>query len=67
MENLTDDLLRRAIGAIGVDVAEMSKPDKTRVVKDLESRGFFLIKESVELAARTLGVSRYTIYNYLNE
>lgn len=67
VENLTDDLLRRAIGAIGVDVAEMSKSDKTRVVKDLEQRGFFLIKESVELAARTLGVSRYTIYNYLND
>ncbi|MFG1924459.1 transcriptional regulator [Cryptosporangium sp. NPDC048952] len=67
VENLTDDLLRRAIGATGVDVADMSKSDKTRVVKDLEQRGFFLIKESVELAARTLGVSRYTIYNYLNE
>ncbi|WP_051571090.1 helix-turn-helix transcriptional regulator [Cryptosporangium arvum] len=65
VENLTEDLLRRAIGA--QDVSEMSKADKTRVVKDLERRGFFLIKESVELAARTLGVSRYTIYNYLND
>jgi len=67
VENLTGDLLRRAIGAIGVDVAAMTKADKTRVVKDLESRGFFLIKESVELAARALGVSRYSIYNYLND
>ncbi|GAA3385025.1 helix-turn-helix transcriptional regulator [Cryptosporangium minutisporangium] len=67
VENLTDDLLRRAIGAVGGDVAAMSKADKTRVVKDLERRGFFLIKESVELAARALGVSRYTIYNYLND
>jgi predicted transcriptional regulator YheO len=67
VENLTGDLLRRAIGVIGVEVSDMSKADKSRVVKDLERRGFFLIKESVELAARALGVSRYTIYNYLND
>ncbi|SHM63898.1 helix-turn-helix transcriptional regulator [Cryptosporangium aurantiacum] len=67
VENLTEDLLRRAIATVGVDVAAMSKADKTRVVKDLESRGFFLIKESVEIAAKALGVSRYTIYNYLND
>ncbi|MFI5954459.1 transcriptional regulator [Cryptosporangium sp. NPDC051539] len=65
VEGLTNDLLGRAIA--GADVAQMSKADKTRVVKDLESRGFFLIKESVEIAARALGVSRYTIYNYLND
>ncbi|TQS47013.1 helix-turn-helix transcriptional regulator [Cryptosporangium phraense] len=66
VEGLTTDLLGRAIAAVGVEVDAMSKADKTRVVKDLESRGFFLIKESVEIAARALGVSRYTIYNYLN-
>jgi predicted transcriptional regulator YheO len=67
VEHLTDDLLGRAIASVGVPVAQMSKADKTLVVKDLQRRGFFLIKESVELAATSLGVSRYTIYNYLND
>jgi HTH domain len=30
-------------------------------------RQFFLIKESIEIVAQALGVTRYTIYNYLGE
>ncbi|WP_306211103.1 helix-turn-helix transcriptional regulator [Actinoplanes sp. RD1] len=67
VEQLTSDLLARAVAAVGVPVARMSKADKIEVVRDLQRRGFFLIKESVELAAAALGVTRYTIYNYLNE
>jgi len=29
--------------------------------------GFFVIRDAAELAAAALGISRYTIYNYLNE
>ena len=32
----------------------------------LKGRGFFMLKESVETAAAALGVTRFTIYNYLN-
>ena len=51
----------------GVPVAMMKKDDKVRVVKSLDERGIFLIKGSVEGVARFLEVSRYTVYNYLDE
>ena len=45
----------------------MHKRHKLAVVADLRDRGFFLLKESVDTAAAALDVTRFTIYNYLNE
>jgi len=45
----------------------MDKIEKIHVVKELDARGIFLIRGSVKTVARALNVSRYTIYNYLDE
>jgi predicted transcriptional regulator YheO len=45
----------------------MDKADKVRVVRALDDRSIFLIKGAVETVAQALNVSRYTIYNYLDE
>jgi predicted transcriptional regulator YheO len=65
--SLTDALLTRAIDSIGVPVSEMSKKQKINVVRELEKRGFFFIREAADRAAAALGVTRYSIYNYLNQ
>lgn len=67
VDNLAEDLLTRAIAAADVPVDLMQKRHKLGVVQDLKERGFFILRESVERAARALGVSRFTIYNYLKE
>lgn len=67
VDNLADDLLSRAIAAAEVPIDLMQKRHKLGVVQDLKDRGFFILRESVERAARALGVSRFTIYNYLKE
>ena len=36
-------------------------------VQQMQERGIFIIKGGVEKAAKALGVSRYTVYNYLDE
>ncbi|MEO3989129.1 helix-turn-helix transcriptional regulator [Pseudocitrobacter cyperus] len=40
---------------------------RKRVVSELQKMGFFKVKGSVGHIAQTLGVSRYTIYNYLEK
>lgn len=40
---------------------------KLIAVQKMQERGIFLIKGGVEKAADALGVTRYTIYNYLDE
>lgn len=67
VDELARGILLEAISTSGLDVSLMKKSHKLAVVRELDDRGFFAIRESVELAARSLEVSRYTIYNYLNE
>lgn len=44
-----------------------SKRTNLLAVKNMQEKGLFLIKGGVEKAAAALGVTRYTIYNYLDE
>lgn len=67
IDQLADRLLRQAIRSHGVPVELMQKRHKVEIVRDLQAGGFFALRESVETAARALGVTRFTIYNYLNE
>ncbi len=45
----------------------MHKRHKLEVVRNLKSRGMFLLRDAVDMIATSLGVTRFTIYNYLNE
>jgi len=67
IDELAQHLLAEAIDAAGAPVDLMQKRHKIAVVNDLKDRGFFMLKESVEMAAQALQVTRFTIYNYLNE
>ena len=60
-------MVTAAEDVVGVPIPEMSRSQKQRVVKYLDDRGAFLIKKAVEDVAVRLGVSRFTIYNYLDE
>lgn len=67
IDELAQVILDRAIDESGVPVELMHKRHKVEVVRQLEARGLFLLKDAVELAAHALQVTRFTIYNYLNE
>lgn len=47
-------------------LAELPRPDKQRAVRLLEEAGAFSYRKAVETVAGALGVSRFTVYNYLN-
>lgn len=47
-------------------LAELDRVEKQRVVKQLNEAGAFALRKSVEQVAEVLGVSRFTVYNYLN-
>ncbi|OON81915.1 helix-turn-helix domain-containing protein [Streptomyces tsukubensis] len=50
----------------GRPLAELDRKAKQDVVKVLEARGAFSVRHGVETVATALGVSRFTVYNYLN-
>jgi predicted transcriptional regulator YheO len=67
VSDLAATMLPQAIDEIGVPVEYMQKHHKLSVVRLLEARGLFLVRDAVETTARALGVTKFTIYNYLNE
>ncbi|MFF0199831.1 helix-turn-helix domain-containing protein [Streptomyces sp. NPDC005017] len=50
----------------GKPLADLDRKAKQEVVRILEARGAFAVRHGVETVASALGVSRFTVYNYLN-
>jgi hypothetical protein len=64
------DSLDRILTALerkhGKPLAELDRKAKQEIVRMLEARGAFSVRHGVETVASALGVSRFTVYNYLN-
>ncbi|GAA0182662.1 hypothetical protein SH2C18_50000 [Clostridium sediminicola] len=67
VNDVLKQLIKESKDRIGKPISFMDKEDKLKVIDFLDKRGVFMIKSSVEIIAEDLGVSRYTIYNYLKE
>lgn len=67
VDELAAHLIHRAVADVGVPVELMQKRHKIEVVRDLKARGMFLLRDAVDMIASSLKVTRFTIYNYLNE
>jgi predicted transcriptional regulator YheO len=67
VDELAAHLIHQAILAVGVPVEGMKKKHKVAVVTELKDRGFFMLRDAIEMISESLGVTKFTIYNYLNE
>jgi predicted transcriptional regulator YheO len=67
VDSLVQEIIEEGIRSTRKPVAIMTKEDKIDAVDHMNRRGLFLIRSSVDIAAASLGVSRFTIYNYLDE
>ncbi|MGW3680790.1 helix-turn-helix domain-containing protein [Streptomyces prasinus] len=61
-----DHLLAALERRHGVPLADLDRRAKQEIVRSLEARGAFAVRHGVETVAGALGVSRFTVYNYLN-
>ena len=52
---------------VGKQPVSMSMEEKLALVRELESLGVFQIKGGIDQAALLMGVTRYTVYNYLKK
>lgn len=59
-------LLAQVAAELGGDLRDLPRADKQRAVRLLEERGAFDYRKSPEIVAEALGVTRFTVYNYLN-
>lgn len=64
---MLETMFQKAVAFIGKPTAQMSKADRLRVVQILDEAGAFELRKAVPTVAGYLGVTRFTIHNYLNE
>lgn len=67
VDEVLETLIQNAISSVGKNPADMTREEKVAIVAYLEAKGAFLIRYSVERVAELLGMTKYTIYNYLDE
>lgn len=68
MENvveIADDLIDRIISNFASD--DLKRKEKIKLIKFMDEKGIFLIKGSVDKVADKLGISKVTVYSYLDE
>jgi hypothetical protein len=66
MQGSLDRMMAAVEHELGVSLDEMTREQKQLAVGMLDERGSFALRRSVESVADAMGVSRFTIYNYLN-
>lgn len=64
--DLLDDLLRESEELVGKPVALMDREDKIRAIRFLSDSGALLITKSGDKIAAHFGISKYTLYSYLD-
>ena len=66
VNELLDLLIEQAVAKVGKPVAMMNKDDKVAVVQYLDHAGAFLITKSGDKVANYFGISKYTLYSYID-
>lgn len=61
-----DRLIEGVERELGGRLPLLAREDKQRAIRLLDERGAFTLRRAVEDVADAMGVSRITVYNYLN-
>ncbi len=67
INEVMESIVKAELEAASKPVSYMQKEDKLAIVERLEEKGIFDVKGSVEHVAERLGVTNFTVYNYLKE
>ena len=66
VNELLDDLIEQSVQRVGKPVAMMSKEDKIAAISFLNKAGAFLITRSGDKVSKHFGISKYTLYSYID-
>ena len=66
VNDLLDRLIEESVKLVGKPVALMNKEDKVTAIQFLNDSGAFLITKSGDKVANYFGISKYTLYSYID-
>ena len=65
--DLLDELIQQSIEIVNKPIAKMNKEDKVKAIRFLNENGAFLITKSGDKVCKLFGISKYTLYSYMDE
>ena len=66
VNNVLSELIEQSVALVGKPVALMNKDDKVRAIRFLSDAGAFLVTKSGDKVAKYFGISKYTLYSYID-
>ena len=66
LSNALDRLVTTIEEELGGKLVDLGRTEKQAAIRMLDERGAFFLRKAIEDVAAMMGVSRITIYNYLN-
>ena len=66
VNELLDELIEQSVEKVGKPVALMSKDDKIAAIRFLNDSGAFLVTKSGDKVSKYFGISKYTLYSYID-
>jgi predicted transcriptional regulator YheO len=67
VNDLLDTLIQESFRHVGKPVALMNKEDKVEGISYLDKRGALLVKKAGDRISKFYGISKFTLYSYLEE
>ncbi len=67
VSDLLDELIEQSVKRVGKPVALMTKEEKVKAIGFLNDTGAFLITKSGGKVCKYFGISKYTLYSYIEE
>ena len=67
VSDLLDELIEQSVRLVGKPVPLMGKDDKVKAIRFLNETGAFLITKSGDKVCKYFGISKYTLYSYIDE
>ena len=67
LEEVVSDTLTQIKQRIGKPLCYLSKAEKQQVIHELHDKGFFLLKGAVDILAKEMDNTKYTIYSYIRD
>ena len=67
VSEVLEELIAQIVRLVGKPVALMTKEDKVKAIRFLSDAGAFLITKSGDKVCKFFGISKYTLYSYIDE
>lgn len=67
VDDFVENVFQKVIEKRKEDLTRLTRPERLEIIGELEEKGVFLVKGTVEMLAEHMNLSKYTVYNYIDE